>query len=62
MDEKNLPPGYWLDDGREALETVQDVEELEQMVHDIMAARIVQKIRTGSYYRGGPDDNLWETS
>jgi hypothetical protein len=60
--ETNLQPGQWLDTGREVFETVQDVEELEQMVHDLMAARIIQKIRTGSYYRGDPYENLWGTS
>jgi hypothetical protein len=37
MDRPPLPPGYWIDDLPEPLETVEDVEELFRMVEELKA-------------------------
>lgn len=49
--ESATPTGpFWIDDGREPLETVENVEELMRMVHALKAERIIQKLRKGTYY------------
>jgi hypothetical protein len=50
MDDKPLLPGQWIDDLPDPLATKEDVEELFRMVHEKMTARIIKKIRTGTYY------------
>jgi hypothetical protein len=54
MDDKPLLPGQWIDDTSDPLETAADVEELTKLVHEKMAAILLEKIRTGSYYTNLP--------
>jgi hypothetical protein len=54
MDDKPLLPGQWIDDTPDPLETVADVEELTKLAHEKMAAILLEKIRTGSYYANLP--------
>jgi hypothetical protein len=37
MDEKNLPPGYWLDNMPDPLHTKEDVEDLFRRVDELKA-------------------------
>jgi hypothetical protein len=51
-----LRPGEWIDDLPEPLHAVADVEEVFAMVDRLMAARIVEKIRTRTYFPSWPID------
>lgn len=54
MDNKRLLPGEWIDNLPDPLETLADVEELMTLVHEKMAAILLEKIRSGSYYADLP--------
>jgi hypothetical protein len=51
MDDKPLLPGQWIDNlNWDALHTVADVQEVMRKVRELQEARIIKKLRTGTYY------------